>query len=358
MSAAAARPVRFGILGAGRVVVGRYLSVFDREVTGAEVVAVCDTVPERAQHAANVLKTRAMTSMEAFLADPAIEVVVVATESGHHDVHAMAALRAGKHVVVEKPPAMIPAGVDECRRFAEASGLMYAVVFQNRLNPAMRVLKRAFDEGRFGRFVLGTIRLRWCRVQDYYEDGWHGTWRMDGGVINQQAIHHVDALRWVCGEVAEVSALRANALNKLEAEDTMLAVLRFAHGGSGAIEATTAIRPRDVEASISVFGEDGMAVVGGIALNRIDTWEFSTQRPEDARIQDHSQDVPNGYGLSHKDYIQMVIDRLAAGDITPPIGGAETIGTVALVHALYASTEQGGPVRLADNPVSRRLGVG
>ena len=122
---------------------------------------------------------------------------------------------------------MLPKQVLELEKIAKEKKLMYAVIFQNRLNPAMIKLKETFDKGRFGKIILNTIRLRWCRYQDYYEDGWHGTWNMDGGVINQQAIHHVDALQWVCGDIQEVCANAGNRLNDLEAEDTMTALITF-----------------------------------------------------------------------------------------------------------------------------------
>lgn len=350
--------VNFGILGAGRVVLGRYLDVFRNEVHGAKVQAICDLVKAKADHAAEVLGARAVYEMAEMFADQSIDVIIIATESGFHFDHSMAALKAGKHVVVEKPPGMTPQEVIICQKEAESRGLMFAVVFQNRYNPAIRALKSAFEKGRFGKLVLGTIRLRWCRLQDYYEDGWHGTWKMDGGVVNQQAIHHVDALQWICGEIDEVSAFRGNALNRLEAEDTMMAVLRFRKGGMGAIEATTAARPKDYEASISVIGETGTAVIGGIALNKIQTWEFSTSLPEDSRIQESSQEVPTGYGLSHAPYIQDVIDRISMGNFKPPISGSDTIRTVELVHALYASTESNQIAKVGNGLISSRLGIG
>jgi len=218
-------------------------------------------------------------------------------------------------------------------------------------------LKKTYDEGRFGKIVLATIRLRWCRFQEYYEDDWHGTWAMDGGVINQQAIHHVDALRWICGPVNEVSAMQSNALNRLEAEDTTVATLRFENGALGVIEATTATRPEDFEASISVVGEKGFALIGGIALNKIERWQFIEQKPEDNTIpQEYSQEVPTGYGLSHGPLMQIIVDRLNNGIMEPPITGSDTVPTMQLVHAIYRSAELGAPVKLSDNPISERLG--
>lgn len=350
--------LKLGVLGAGRVVVNRYVEVLRDELNGIQTVAVCDPVRSKADEAARQLGAEAVyDEKDLFAAD--IDAVIICTESGNHYCHAKKALAAGKHVIVEKPPAMTPAEVEEVGRLAEDAGLMYACIFQNRYNPAMKKLKEAFEAGRFGKVVLATIRLRWCRYQDYYDDGWHGTFAMDGGVVNQQAIHHVDALEWVCGPVAEVNAVMTQALNELEADDTTVATVKLGSGGLGVIEATTAARPEDFEASLSIVGEKGMVVIGGIALNLIDTWNFVEPMSGDEEVSEaYSQVVPTGYGLSHGPLLQDIVDRLADGRIDPPIGWQEVMPTVRLVHALYKSDEERTWVRLADNPVSNRLGVG
>jgi predicted dehydrogenase len=351
--------IRIGVLGAGRVVQNRYVEVFRDELEDAAVTVVCDRVPQRADKVAAEVGAEAVYEQERLLANRDVDVILIATESGKHHEHVRAALEADKHVIVEKPPALIPHEIAADERLAQEKDLMYAVIFQNRLNPAMRKLKSEYETGRFGKLVLATIRLRWCRYQDYYEDGWHGTWSMDGGVISQQAIHHLDALQWICGPISDVHAMQGNALNHLEAEDTTVATVRFAGGALGVIEATTAARPEDFEASISVVGEKGLAVIGGIALNQIETWQFVAERPGDKDVpRKHSQDVPTGYGLSHGPLLQEIVDRIKEGRNDPPIGGDDTIPTVRLVHALYRSDETGGSARMADEPLSQRLGKG
>ncbi|MBW1887286.1 MAG: Gfo/Idh/MocA family oxidoreductase [Deltaproteobacteria bacterium] len=349
--------IGIGVLGTGRVVLNRYVEVFRDELKGARVIMVCDKVRERADEVAGLLGAKAVYEKEQMFESSEIDAILIATESGKHFKHSYEVLAAGKHVIVEKPPSLFPQEILDAEQFAKERGLMYAVVFQNRLNPAMRILKKTFEEGLFGKLVLGTIRLRWCRYQDYYEDGWHGTWKMDGGVINQQAIHHIDALQWVCGPITLVNALQSNALNRLEAEDTTVATVKFENGAIGIVEATTAARPDDFEASMSIVGEKGMAVIGGIALNKIDTWHFVKERPEDKTIPvEYSQEVPTGYGLSHGPLLQEIVNRLKMGRTDPMITGNDTVPTVQLVHALYQSAEIGGWVRMVDNPLSERLG--
>lgn len=349
--------IRIAILGCGRVIAGRYLDVFGGEVSGCRVVVACDPVLERARSVASTLACEASDDPGRVLAREDVDAVLVATESGSHDAVARSALQQGKHVIVEKPPAMIPDEILTTERMAKEARLMYAVILQNRFNPAMVALKQAVEAGRFGRLVGATVRLRWCRPQAYYEDGWHGTWKMDGGVINQQAFHHVDGVQWLCGPIASVVAAQDNALNRLEAEDTTFATVRFEGGFLGAIEATTAARPEDVEASISIMGEGGLAVVGGIALNRIDVWSFVDARPEDETApQTHSQEVPTGYGLSHGPLVQAIVDRLSEGRTDPPITGSDAVPAVRAVHAMYRSTEVGGWVDVGPDTISERLG--
>lgn len=350
------RALRVGLLGCGRIA-QRYVEVFRDEVKGAVVTAVCDRVRERADRRARELGARALYDMPELLTAADVDVVAILTESGRHAAHAELALRAGKHVIVEKPPAMFAHQVVRCERIAAEARLMYAIVLQNRFNPAMRALKAAHDAKRFGRPVLATVRLRWCRFQEYYEDGWHGTWGLDGGVLSQQAIHHLDALQWVCGPVDDVVCAQSNALNRLEAEDTAVATLRFREGFLGGVEATTAARPEDLEASISVLGERGFVVVGGIALNEVQAWRFQEPRPEDetAGLM-FSQKVPTGYGLSHGPLLQEIVDRILAGRLDAPITGTDALDALRLIHALYASAERGGWVKVDDRTLSTRLG--
>ena len=350
-------PIRIAVIGCGRVA-QHYRRVLDSGVvSGWKMVGFCDVLEDRLADFARHFDGRAFTRHEEMLDQCRPDLVLVLTPSGLHYEQTRMVLEHGLNVLVEKPITMRPSEARELSALAREKGVMYGVAFQNRLNPAIRCLQRAVTANRFGKIVTATIRLRWCRQQGYYEDGWHGTWAQDGGVINQQAIHHVDALNWLLGPVDSVCAATANRLNRLEAEDTMVAAVRFASGALGTIEATTAARPEDFEASLSVVGEKGLALIGGIALNKVETWRFVDPVPEDAEApHQYSQEVPNGYGLSHGPLLQQIIESLRMGSTVAPIGADEAIRTTELVHALYRSSEVGGWVALADNPESEYLG--
>jgi predicted dehydrogenase len=351
--------IRIAAIGCGRVA-QHYRRILDSGVVSNwQMVGFCDLVEGRAADFAQHYKTEAFTDCVAMLDRCRPDLVLVLTPSGLHCDHARLALERGAHVLVEKPISMLLDGPRELDALARARNLMYGVAFQNRFNPAIRCLQQALAAGRFGKIVTATIRLRWCRHQAYYEDGWHGTWAQDGGVINQQAIHHVDALNWLLGPVDSLCAAMANRLNHLEAEDTLIAAVRFESGALGTIEATTAARPEDFEASLSVVGEKGMALIGGIALNKVETWRFVEPLPGDAEAPLRcSQTVPTGYGLSHGPLLQQVIDTLLAGRTDPPVSAEQATLTTELVHALYRSIEIGQWVSLRDRPVSMRLGRG
>lgn len=350
-------PVRFALLGCGRVS-SRHVDALIHKSTGCELVAVCDTVVERARAYARELGVPAFASAPEMYAALPIDVVDIATPSGFHAEHALEAMERGLNVVVEKPMALRLGDAARMQAEAERRGLTLWVAHQNRYNPALIAARRAVEEGRLGKLVLATIRLRWFREQSYYDqDDWHGTWAMDGGVLSQQAVHHVDALRWIGGDVVSVEAQCATRLARMECEDTVVGTVRFASGALGAIEATTAARPCDLEASLSLLGEHGTIVVGGIAMNRIEQWQFTEPTDEDARIPaEHSIEVPNGYGFGHNDLFTNVARSIRDG-APVSIGAQDGIDTLRLLHAVYASDERRARVAMAERPESGRLGV-
>lgn len=348
---------RIALLGCGRVS-ARYLEVFRDELTDiAEVVAVADKVSEKTEAFVETFGAEASGDLQSLIASKP-DLVCVMTESGNHASNVLELLRAGINVIVEKPVALRLEDAAAMAAEAKKQGVVCAVIKQNRYNPAMRFLRSAVDSGRFGKLVTAGVRVHWSRDQDYYNDGWHGTWAMDGGVLAQQAIHHLDALRWLGGPIESVCAEGKAINNRLEAEDTATAIVRFESGALGTIEATTSARPRDFEASLHLVGEKALAKVGGQAINIIETWEPVDATDEDEAVpSEHSQDVPSSYGLGHGPYIREVLDCLAEGRTDVPVDVDEGMKALQLLHALYASMEQGGWVNLKDNPTSERLGL-
>ncbi len=234
-----------------------------------------------------------------FLARKDIDAVAVLTPSGMHPAHVIACARAGKHVVVEKPMALRLQDADDMIRACDQAGVKLFIVKQNRFNVPVVKAREALDAGRFGRLILGTVRVRWCRHQAYYDqDEWRGTWAYDGGVLTNQASHHVDMLEWFFGDVVSVHARAVTALANIETEDTAVATLKFRNGALGIIEATTAARPTDLEGSLSILGEKGTVEIAGFAVNQIRHWRFVDELASDKDVvEKFSVNPPDVYGL-------------------------------------------------------------
>jgi len=351
--------MRIALVGCGRVAKHYRSMLADPLLSDVKVVGVVDIDAAKRDEFAKHFGAVAAQTVEECIEKCTPDLLVIATPSGLHAEHTRVVLEHGKHVLAEKPAAMLPSEIRSLDALAKERGLMYGVAFQNRLNPAVRLLREAVTESRFGAVTSLSVRLRWSREQAYYEDGWHGTWKMDGGVINQQAIHHVDVLQWLFGPITEVSAAIGNRLNRLEAEDTLVASFRTHTGALGTIEATTAARPRDFEASLTVTAEGGVARVGGIALNLVEEFDFVSPRGDDAeRAKESSIQVPTGYGLSHAPLLRDIADRVKAGRTDAPVNAIDSVHTCEVIHALYRSDELHSWVSVGEQTQSARLGKG
>ena len=350
--------LNFGLLGCGRVS-EKHLAALTSGLFPGRLVAVADTKLKAAETKGAKYKVPAFNSLEQMLqAHPEIDVVTVAIPTGYHPEMAISALNAGKHVIVEKPMAL---QVSECRAMiaaAKKAKRRLFVVKQNRFNPAVIAAREALDQGRFGKLVMGTVRLRWCRNQDYYDDGWHGTWALDGGVMSQQASHHLDLLQSFFGPIDIVQCQAAQRLMKLEAEDTAAALIKFKSGALGIFEATTATRPEDLEASLSILGEKGSIIIGGRAVNRILYWKFTEPQPGDENIiQKFSQDVDHVYGMGHGPYYAHACESILQNK-PGLVEGAEGMKNIDILSALYESAACGGAAKKPGCRINKsKLGV-
>src|SRR3984893_4320969 len=351
------RVIRFGLLGCGRIAKRHSDLLGGGHIAGARLVAVCDEVRERADAVAARFGVHAHYELDQLLARNDIDAVSVLTPSGMHPRHAIAVAKAGKHVIVEKPMALRLEEADAMIRACDQAGVKLFVVKQNRFNVPVVKAREALEAGRFGRLVLGTVRVRWCRDQSYYDqDEWRGTWAYDGGVLSNQASHHVDMLEWFFGDVVSVHARAITALAKIETEDTAVATLKFRNGALGIIEATTAARPTDLEGSLSILGEKGTVEIAGFAVNQIRHWRFVDELPSDKEVvEKFSVNPPNVYGFGHQAYYQHVIDCLIH-QRAALVDGLEGRKSLELISALYESIETGKEVFLSFVPQLCRLG--
>jgi UDP-N-acetyl-2-amino-2-deoxyglucuronate dehydrogenase len=350
--------IRFGLLGCGRIATRHSDLLGGNHIEGAVLAAVCDRVCTRADAIAAKFGVGAHYEINGFLARKDIDVVVLLTPSGMRSEHVLACAKAGKHVVVEKPMALRLQDADDMIRACDEAGVKLFVVKQNRFNVPVLKAREALEAGRFGKLVLGTVRVRWCREQAYYDqDSWRGTWAYDGGVLTNQASHCIDLLEWFFGDVISVHARAITALVRIEAEDTAVATLKFKNGALGIIEATTATRPHNLEGSLSILGETGVVEIAGLAVNEIRHWRFVDELPSDKDvIEKFSVNPPNVYGFGHQAYYQHVVDCLL-NQRSALVDGLEGRKSLELISALYESIETGQEVALRFTPRLGRLGV-
>lgn len=349
--------LKFALVGCGRVAVRHAELLSGGQIAGAELVAVCDIKSERAGYFGEKYGVENFTDMHEMMRSKEIDVVSVLTESGNHAKHVIALSQYGKHIVVEKPMALTLDDADAMISACSRVNARLFVVKQNRFNVPILKLREALEQNRFGKLVLGTVRVRWCRPQAYYDQAdWRGTWAYDGGVLTNQASHHVDMLEWMMGDVDSVFAMGNTALVDIEAEDTAVVSLKFSNGALGIIEATTATRPGDLEGSISILGEGGAVVVGGFAMNKMVTWSFVEEQPADSTVMERfSVNPPNVYGFGHHAYYDHVVNSIL-NDEPQLVDGREGRRSLEVISAIYESMETGREVHLRFRPRQCKLG--
>ncbi len=247
-------------------------------------------------------------------------------------------------------------GADSMIEACDREGIKLFVVKQNRYNLPVQKLRDVYEKGAFGKIVMGTVRVRWCRKQEYYDqNSWRGTWAMDGGVFANQASHHIDLLTWFLGEPISVFAKSRTALVDIEAEDTGVAIVTFKNGVIGVIEATTAVRPVDIEGSLSVLGETGMAEISGFAVNQLKHWHFENKDVQNINLSEFSENPKNVYGLGHVRYLNHVVDCIKNNSASL-VDGLEGRKSLELISAIYESFETGKEVFLRFQAKQAKLG--
>ncbi len=339
------RPIRFALVGCGRIS-ANHIEALKQHRGRAELVAVCDNKPAALQAAVARTGAKGFDSLDALLAGSDADIVTLATPSGLHPLQALRVAAAGRHVLSEKPMATKWDDGMAMVRGCRDAGVKLFVVKQNRLNPTMQLLKGAVDAGRFGRIFMVTVNVFWTRPQSYYDDApWRGRWDLDGGAFLNQASHYVDMVDWLVGPVDNVHAYTATLDRDIEAEDTGLMSLRLRSGGLASINVTMLTHGKNFEGSITILGERGTVRIGGVAVNRIDHWEFDEALPEDAAVKDASYATPSVYGPGHPLYYDNVIATLR-GEKHAEVDGYEGLRSLEVIIAAYRSARDGVRVGL------------
>lgn len=344
--------VKVAIIGCGRIS-GHHCRSID-QTEGAELVAVCDLALEKAQLYHDQFGAKAYDNYHRMLLEnPQIDTVAIVTPSGMHYEHALDIIsRYRKNIVVEKPTFMRPSQVTEVYSKAAAAGVHVFAVFQNRHNLAVARVLKGLKDGELGRLRSIAVRVRWCRPQRYYDLApWRGTYAMDGGCLTNQGIHHIDLLRQLGGEVSRVCATHRTLGVDIEVEDTATAALEFENGAIGALEITTAARPIDYEASLSLVCENGLAQIGGIAVN-----ELQVYTPDPDACGENSEDFSgNVYGHGHVKIYEDIVAHFR-GERNYPVSYDDTLASIRLLNAFYLADEARSWIDVSTAGDSVRLG--
>ena len=357
--------LRFGILGCG--VIGPHHARAIAGLESAELVAVADVVPELAEELADEHGCSHYGSLEEMLLGVDLDAVCICTPSGMHAEDAIAALESGKDVVIEKPVDVTLKAADRLLEVKRATGRRVAVVSQHRFDPATRAVRDAISRGEFGRLTSGSAEVRWWRSQSYYDSGgWRGTWELDGGgVLINQAIHSIDLLQWLIGPVVEVAAYTGLlAHERIEVEDTAVAILKFAGGALGTIVATTAAYP-GLTARIAVHGDRGSAVIDDDELSYFhavsegqegDDYGAGGGENQAKQVIEQDGEVGAGSGagadpgslsMAHREQIRDFVEAVRE-DREPSIDLEEGRKPLAIIQGIYESARTGGPVRIEE----------
>ncbi|HRB31480.1 MAG TPA: Gfo/Idh/MocA family oxidoreductase [Ferruginibacter sp.] len=329
--------INFAIIGCGRIA-QRHAEHIHKM---GKLVASCDIVPQKADELAAKYAAKAYTSVDEMLAaHKEIDVVSICSPNGLHAEHSLAALKAGHHVLCEKPMAL---SVQDCNTMiiaAEQANRRLFIVKQNRFNPPVAAVKKLIDEGRLGKIYSAQLSCFWNRNNEYYQNSWKGTKALDGGTLYTQFSHFVDLLYWMIGDVKEVHAFAANYHHQsiIEFEDTGVVTLKFYNGAIGTINYTVNSFDKNMEGSLTIFGEKGTVKIGGQYLN-----ELEYQSIENFEIKDlPAGNPPNNYGkyfgsMSNHDKVYQNVVEVLTGNGTIATNGFEGLKTVEIIDKIYTA---------------------
>lgn len=334
---------KVGIVGTGAIA-GIHAAAIEA-LENAELVAVCSSTPDRAKVAEAKFRVKAYSDIRAFLTHPDLDIICVCTASGRHLEPAVAAAKAGKHLVIEKPIEVTLVRADELIEVCQKYGVKLAVIFQNRFSSDYQKLKSAVEAGLFGKLLMGNAYVNWFRNEEYYsKSDWKGTIEVDGGgALINQGIHTIDLLLNLMGEVGEVYAQVRTAYHQIEGEDLGLAIVNFKNGALGNITSATSLYPGMPE-RIEIFGSKGSAI---LEAGKIIHWEIkgSETKHEESRVFSSSgaADPMAISGMLHQLQWAEFINSLENGG-EYSVDGTTARKSLELICGIYASSKKKGPV--------------
>jgi len=340
----------FGIIGAG--VIADFHALAIKDINRANLVGVCDIIEERASDLAKKYSCKAYNSFDELLSEKEIDIVTIATPSGAHAAPTVAAAEMGKHVICEKPLEITLQRIDDMIDAHNQAGTRLGGIFQNRFTDALVPIREALEAKRFGVVTYAGAYVPWWRTEEYYKDSWHGSWDMDGGgALMNQSIHMIDMLCWLMGPVASLQAFANNIGHpQIEAEDTAVAVLKFASGTLGMIYGSTASFPGQLK-RLEITGTKGTAI---LVEDSFTAWQFEEEKPQDEQIRQKfaktsaAGAVADPVAMSHEKHTLNIESFLKSLEQNSKfeIDGVEARKSVELIQAIYRSAKEQRIIKL------------
>ena len=340
----------FGIIGGGMI--ANFHAQAIQAMRGGQLGGIYARKAEKAIALATKYHCKAYTQLDDLLSDQSIDIVTIATPSGAHLEPTLAAAKAGKHIICEKPLEVTPARIEQMIRVCKEEKVVLAAIFNRRFNPAVQAFKKAVEAGRFGQLTLCDAYVKWYRTQAYYDSGaWRGTWKLDGGgALMNQSIHTIDQLIYLAGDIKRLSASTTCLIHEgIEVEDTAVAILEFKSGARGVIQgATSCWSSTGHPAEVHICGSEGSVFMSDESFR---VWDFKTSKPEDELIKKSLMaGAAKGLGANDPSAINFdghlynfedVVDAIEAGT-TPLVTGEEGLKAVKVIDAIYRSAKQDG----------------
>lgn len=339
------RKIRFALVGCGRIAKNHFASI-EAHAERCELTDVCDNDPQALADAVESTGAKGHKSLRELLANTNADCVILTTPSGIHPKQAIQIAESGRHVMTEKPMATRWQDGLAMVKACDKAEVFLFVVKQNRRNATLQLLKRAIDDGRFGRIYMVNVNVFWTRPQAYYDSSkWRGTWELDGGAFMNQASHYVDLLDWMIGPIESIQAMTGTLARNIQVEDTGVLNVRWRSGAMGSVNVTMLTYPKNLEGSITILGESGSVKIGGVAVNEIEHWDFADTRDYDSSVKDANYETTSVYGFGHPLYYDNVINVLR-GEEKPHTDGREGLGSLEVLIAAYMAARDGRLVSL------------
>ena len=298
--------IKIGLIGCGRIV-NKHIAAINHNKFFL-LKAVCDKNFNKALKISKKLNVKAYKNINEMIKKESLDAVSILTESGNHPKHFKIVCTKVKNIIIEKPLALFMKDFFEIQKLSKINKNNVFVVKQNRFNLPVKLLLKAIQKKYLGNVHTCTARVRWKRDDKYYSQAkWRGTYKYDGGVIGNQASHHLDLLVWLNGPIKEIYAIGKKSIVKnIETYDTVIANFKFKNGSLGSIEATTATRPADLEGSVSFLGNKGTIEVGGFACNELKIWKFQNRKLEKLSKSKFKTNPKDVYGFGHDEFYKKV----------------------------------------------------